>query len=280
MVVQTRAGAKGHSVEPGQSVPVRARRSSGGDSWSVRFGMREFRFDTATRRAYLNGKIVYLRGASITLHRFFGDPLCGGHPLGGGVGPQVARGYSEANALECISHLHRPAPQQWLDMADEAGLLLQYEFPIWDDRDPFRHKLWKEDDLTGQFWEFMRDNWNHPSLVIWDASNETQGWEFLREKLVPIGPRPGLSAVLGKTVTTRRKAPTIPTKCHPYRFDAVFASRPLRFTHEPTWKARAQDSGDWHARPTPRSSTSTIGYGCTATERRRPSPRTVYRPCI
>jgi beta-galactosidase/beta-glucuronidase len=77
-----------------------------------------------------------------------------------------------------------PAPQRWLDVADEAGLLLQYEFPIWSDREPFRHKLWKEEEVVAQVREFMRDNWNHPSLALWDASNETH-WDFLADKLIP-----------------------------------------------------------------------------------------------
>ena len=51
--------------------------STGGDSTSTRFGMRELRFDTPTRRAYLNGKLYFLRGSNITLHRFFEDPLSG-----------------------------------------------------------------------------------------------------------------------------------------------------------------------------------------------------------
>ncbi|HEY1270975.1 MAG TPA: hypothetical protein VGF08_03290, partial [Terriglobales bacterium] len=53
---------------------------TGGDSASTRFGMREFRFDTATRRAYLNGRVYFTRGSNITLHRFFEDPLSGTLP--------------------------------------------------------------------------------------------------------------------------------------------------------------------------------------------------------
>jgi hypothetical protein len=53
-----------------------AKSSTGGDAVTTRFGMREFRFDGATRRAYLNGQVYYLRGSNITLHRFFEDPLC------------------------------------------------------------------------------------------------------------------------------------------------------------------------------------------------------------
>ena len=54
--------------------------STGGDVRSTRFGMREFHFDPTTRQAVLNGKVCYLRGSSLTLHRFFGDPQCGGLP--------------------------------------------------------------------------------------------------------------------------------------------------------------------------------------------------------
>ena len=42
--------------------------------------MREFHFDSATRLPMLNDKVCYQRGASITLHRFFGDPRSGGLP--------------------------------------------------------------------------------------------------------------------------------------------------------------------------------------------------------
>jgi beta-galactosidase len=51
-----------------------------GDTTTTRFGMREFRFDTATRRAYLNGRVYFMRGSNITLHRFFEDPLSGTLP--------------------------------------------------------------------------------------------------------------------------------------------------------------------------------------------------------
>jgi beta-galactosidase len=54
--------------------------STGGDSASTRFGVREFRFDTATRRAFLNGQPYFMRGSNITLHRFFEDPLSGSLP--------------------------------------------------------------------------------------------------------------------------------------------------------------------------------------------------------
>ena len=189
--------------------------STGGDSCATRFGMREFRCDTASRRAMLNGKVCYLRGASITLHRFFGDPKCGGLPWDEAwvrkFLVEIPRQMHWNSFRICIG----PAPQQWLDIADEAGLLLEYEFPIWSDREPMRHKLWREDEITAQFKEFLRDNWNHPSLVIWDASNETR-WDFLREKVIPAVRGLDLSGRPWENGYNAPQGPDDPVEDHPY----------------------------------------------------------------
>jgi hypothetical protein len=158
--------------------------STEGDSVSTRFGMREFRFDNVARRAMLNGKPYFLRGANITLHRFFGDPLSKQHPweeawvrklLG-----EIPQRMNWNSMRICIG----PAPEMWLDIADEVGLLLQYEYAIWTGRYPWRHELWKTEELIDEFKEFVQDNWNHPSVAIWDASNETR-CDALREKVIP-----------------------------------------------------------------------------------------------
>ena len=51
-----------------------------GDAVVTRFGLRELRFDTASRLAYLNGEPIFLRGTNIALHRFFEDPRSGRLP--------------------------------------------------------------------------------------------------------------------------------------------------------------------------------------------------------
>ena len=203
--------------------------STGGDSSTMRFGMREFRFDTATRRAWLNGKIYYLRGASITLHRFFGDPKCGGLP------------WDEAwvrKFLVDIPHkMHWNAfrlciglpPQRWLDIADESGLILQYEFPIWEDREPLRYKLWKESEVIEQFKQYMRDAWNHPSVGLWDASNETW-WDFLRVKVIPEVRGLDLSNRCWENGYNKPQGPDDPQEDHPYMFIGhFFGNKPPYF---------------------------------------------------
>ena len=155
-----------------------------GDHVSTRFGMREFRFDTASRRALLNGKPYFLRGASLTLHRFFGDPLSRQHPwdetwvrkfLG-----EIPKSMHWNSFRICVG----PAPEMWLDIADEVGLLLQYEYFIWTGGFTWRQDLWKTEELVQEFKEFVRDNWNHPSVAIWNACNETTS-DVLRDDVIP-----------------------------------------------------------------------------------------------
>src|SRR5436190_6438613 len=75
-VTQTIAMSGAHLWSPEDPFLYVVESSTEGDLMRTRFGMREFQFDGPTQRAYLNGKVYYLRGSNITLHRFFEDPLC------------------------------------------------------------------------------------------------------------------------------------------------------------------------------------------------------------
>jgi beta-galactosidase len=152
---------------------------TGGDTVSTRFGMREFRFDSTTKRAYLNGKVYYLRGSNITLHRFFEDPKCGALPWDENWVRKLLVDIPKRMHWNSFRFCIGPVPDQWLDIADEAGLLIQNEFFIWTF--PDWHREW---DLIPQFQEWMRDNWNHPSVAIWDSSNETRA-PLLGQKIIP-----------------------------------------------------------------------------------------------
>lgn len=154
--------------------------STGGDSLLTRFGMREFRFDAATGHAYLNGKAYYLRGSNITLHRFFEDPRCGALPWDEKWVRKLLADIPKRMHWNSFRFCIGPVPDQWLEIADEAGLLVQNEFFIWTF--PNWHQEW---DLIPQFREWMRDNWNHPSVAIWDSSNETKA-PTLGQKIIPM----------------------------------------------------------------------------------------------
>ena len=142
--------------------------STGSDDVNVRFGMREFRFDTPTKRAYLNDKMIFLRGSNITLHRFFDDSLCVNHPWDEKwvrqLLTELPKKYNWNSFRFCIG----PVPDKWFDIADEAGLLIQNEYFIWSYR-PY----WDKEILKTQLENWMGDSWNHPSMAWWDINNET-----------------------------------------------------------------------------------------------------------
>ena len=174
-VTQTVPVPKAHLWSPEDPFLYRVATSTAGDDVTTRFGMREFHFDTVTQRAYLNGRPYFLRGSNITLHRFFEDPDVGTLPWD--------EAWLHRLLVEIPKQLHwnafrfciGPVPDRWLEIADESGLLIQNEYMVWTG-----HPSWTTyqgsydtNEMIAEYSEWMRDNWNHPSVAIWDASNES-----------------------------------------------------------------------------------------------------------
>jgi len=90
----------------------------------------EFRFDTVTQRAYLNGRPYFLRGSNITLHRFFEDTESGTLPWNEAWLHRLLV-VIRSNALERLRFCIGPVPDRWLEIADENGLLIQNEYMVW-----------------------------------------------------------------------------------------------------------------------------------------------------
>lgn len=136
--------------------------------------MRSFRFDPKTRMALLNGKPYFMRGSNITLYRFFEDSECGSLPWQTNWVRQLHRKIKEMH-WNCVRYCIGLAPEAWYRIADEEGILIQDEFPIWYGGTGW--SKWpaslKSDELAIEYDEWVRERWNHPSVVIWDASNET-----------------------------------------------------------------------------------------------------------
>ena len=144
------------------------------DETSTRFGMREFHFDTLTKKAVLNGKPYFLRGSNVTLYRFFEDSTCKYLPWNATWVRKLHKSFKQFhwNSLRyCIGF----PPEEWYRIADEEGFLIQDEFPIWYGGTGWCSwpKELHADELVKEYSEWMQDRWNHPSVVIWDASNET-----------------------------------------------------------------------------------------------------------
>jgi beta-galactosidase/beta-glucuronidase len=184
--------------------------STVGDDVSTRFGMREFRFDTATQRAYLNGKVYFMRGSNITLHRFFEDPNCGRLPWDEKWVRQLLIDIPKKMHWNSFRFCIGPVPDKWLDIADEARLLIQNEFFIWGYR-----RNWAPDELIAQFKGWMGDSWNHPSVALWDASNETTE-ATLGDKIIPAVRALDLSNRQWENSYNLPAGPDDPVENHPY----------------------------------------------------------------
>jgi hypothetical protein len=191
---------------------------TGGDSLRTRFGMREFRFDGKTKRAYLNGQVYYLRGSNITLHRFFEDPLCKDLPwnerwvrkLLGEVPKEMHWNYFRF----CIG----PVPDRWLEICDEVGLLIQNEFFVWTGGPGWYQNYSRTHDpeeMIRQYKDWMRDNWNHPSVAVWDANNETKDAMF-GDKIIPAVRPLDLSHRPWENSYNPPVGPDDPVEDHPY----------------------------------------------------------------
>ena len=182
--------------------------STGGDTLTTRFGMRSFAFDPQTKLALLNGRPYYLRGTNICIYRFFEDPKRGDKPWRAEWVRGVIRGFRSMNwnsARYCIGF----PPEMWYRIADEEGLMIQDEFPVWGQTGGL-------EALTAQYTEWLQERWNHPSVVIWDAQNETPKQDVTGK---------ALTAVRGLDFSNRPwdngwAAPQGPTdvyEAHPYR---------------------------------------------------------------
>ncbi len=148
--------------------------TTSGDAFTTRFGMREFKFDPATGRALLNGKRYFMRGSNITLYRFLEDPDCGSLPWTESWVQLLHQRVKDMH-WNCLRYCIGFPPEAWYRIADEEGILIQDEFPIW-----FGGAGWntwpkglKADELAREYTEWMRERWNHPCLAVWDATNET-----------------------------------------------------------------------------------------------------------
>ena len=188
---------------------------TGADALTARFGMRSFRFDPQTGQALLNGEPYVMRGTNVCFFRFTEDPNRGG------------KGWDEA----WVRRLHRQfksmhwnsiryciglVPEMWYEIADEEGFLIQDEYPLWT------LGSWpgqpKAEQLAAEYREWMRERWNHPCVVIWDAQNETAG-----QGGVESGKAIGMVRDLdlsGRPWDNGWAAPQAPgdlSECHPYR---------------------------------------------------------------
>jgi hypothetical protein len=192
--------------------------TTGGDSTATRFGMREFRYDTATKRAFLNGRPYFVRGSNITLHRFFEDPQSGVLPWDEAWVRRLLVDLPKKLHWNAFRFCIGPVPDKWLDIADEAGLLVQNEFFVWTGAPEWGWtpgRTYDVPEMIRQYSDWMRDSWNHPSVAVWDANNETKDAVF-GDTIVPAVRPLDLSNRPWENSYNSPVGPDDPVEDHPY----------------------------------------------------------------
>lgn len=189
---------------------------TGADRYETRFGLRSFGTDPARGRVLLNGKPYYLRGSNVCIFRFFEDAQRGSKPWDRQWVRTLHRRFKDMhwNSLRyCIGF----PPEMWYEIADEEGLLIQDEFPIWYGGGvPGWPDQLTADNLAVEYTQWMRERWNHPCVVIWDAQNETANDTVIFEAIGRVR-KLDLSQRPWDNGWGRPQSPLDVTEYHPYR---------------------------------------------------------------
>jgi hypothetical protein len=217
-VTQTIAMPGAHLWSPEDPFLYVVQSSTGGDATRTRFGMREFRFDGPTRRAYLNGKVYYIRGSNITLHRFFEDPQCKDLPWRESWVRELLGDLPKKMHWNYFRFCIGPVPDRWFDICDEVGLLIQNEFFVWTGGPGWYQgysRTYDPEEMIRQYKDWMRDNWNHPSVAVWDANNETRD-DIFGTTIIPTVRSLDLSNRPWENSYNPPAGPNDPVEDHPY----------------------------------------------------------------
>ena len=143
--------------------------STSADYKRVKFGMRSFRFDIEKKVALLNEKPYYMRGTNVCIFRFYEDPDRARLPWEEEWPVTLHERFKDMNwsvMRYCIGF----PPERWYEICDSLGFMLQDEFPLWGIRGKPNIK---GHHIAEEYRRWMRERWNHPCVVIWDAQNET-----------------------------------------------------------------------------------------------------------
>ena len=150
--------------------------STGADEEKVRFGMRSFSFDTTTNRPLLNGQPYLMRGTNVCIFRFFEDPERGLLPWNEKWVTKLHQQfkYMHWNSVRYCIGL---PPERWYEIADSLGFLIQNEYPVWTGGNSQGFENFypgvTPKHLANEYSAWLPEHWNHPSVVIWDAQNES-----------------------------------------------------------------------------------------------------------
>ena len=179
-----------------------------GDTYTARFGMRTFDFDPVTKYARLNGEIFFLFGTNVAIERYFDDPLCGTTPWEEDWIRKLYSEFKDVNWVCFRTHLGH-ANSKWFDIADEMGMMIFDEYPIWGNAG-----VDTIDTIMPEIYAWIDNRANHPSMIVFDAQNEAT--YDLPDQII----RKGREYDLQKRPWENGWRPPVgtndPVECHPY----------------------------------------------------------------
>ncbi|HAP37084.1 MAG TPA: hypothetical protein DCQ28_14580 [Bacteroidetes bacterium] len=145
------------------------------DDMRTTFGMREFK--TVGSDFYLNGKKILLRGSNIAFHRFLSDAQRKLLPWDKAWIKKALIDIPKDHHFNFFRNHLGQMYNRWYDIADEYGMLIQNEWQFWC-------ATGSNVQIRKEFTEWLHDNWNHPSIIIWDALNESSD-DTVQQEIVP-----------------------------------------------------------------------------------------------
>ncbi len=168
------------------------------DEVTIRFGMREITI--ADGHYLLNGKTLRLRGSELCFEWNWGDTITG-----------KEFDYLVTEAREMSMNAFRthtmPLPPLWANICDENGTMVLAEFPCLYNYQDYKftseeYDIWHRNVLTDAA-GWMGRLWNHPAVVMWVLSNESN-----RDSQWEMGPYHDFVRALDPTRPTMRTGDT------------------------------------------------------------------------
>ncbi len=145
------------------------------DTKIITFGMRDF--ESVGKAFHLNGKPINLFGSTLTLNRFFEDRDRANLPWDREWVEKMMIDIPKAMRWNFFRVSIGLLPEFWYDLADKHGIMIQNEYLMWNLRGrPTQY----EKEYTDWIWQ----DGNHPSIIIWDALNE-QKQDYIGRILIP-----------------------------------------------------------------------------------------------
>ncbi len=141
-----------------------------GDSQVDIFGFRTFRFNPDTHFPELNGVRYPLLGTNLCINRFYEDPDRGTLPWDSTWVRTLAQKIKSMHWNSVRFHVGF-APDFWYSIFDEEGILIQDEFNIWTG--PLYDIAQTSEQLSAELIDWVNERANHPSVIIWDVTNES-----------------------------------------------------------------------------------------------------------